>query len=289
MKLFKLLFCTVALIGNIHWAHATIASDTEKLLNWAENTFPSIFSSRRATQSIEPWLFRHYPESNIYVGVNKSDNRVYAMGGPWGSSPAVIDTLSNLIGYINSTGGSSTIAACDTTDTLAGISYSQSGNVVTVTTNGACATVTDLSKTNLCKLPEQTTASGISILGSNNVTSSSIEGISTSIPGLPNPFQAIVDASANVKHCTINAPAEAANLVVNSDLCLDITAPLNSTLGSLPVTGIVVTPPVKYYTRGTFTNQTVTDCFATDATTITDAFTGEVWVNQDGSFVKVGG
>lgn len=289
MKLFKLFICILALLGNAHAVHATTASDSEKLFNWAENTFPSIFPSRRSTQNIEPWLFRHYPESNIYVGVNKSDNNVYAMGGPWGSSPTVIDTLPRLINYINSTGGSSAIAACDTAETLAGISYSQSGNVVTVTTNGTCATVTDLSKTNLCKLPEQSTASGISILGSNNVTSSSIEGISTSIPGLPNPFQAIVDASANVKHCTINAPAGAANLVVNSDLCLDITAPLTATLGSLPVTGIVVTPPVKYYTRGTFTNQTVADCFATDATTITDAFTGEVWVNQDGNFVKVGG
>lgn len=288
MKPFKLFLCALALFGNTHWAQATIASDSEKLFNWAENTFPSVFPSRRATQSIEPWLFRHYPESNIYVGVNKSDNIVYAMGGPWGSNPTVIDSLSNLINYINNSGGSSAIAACDTANTLAGVNYSQSDNVVTATTSGTCAVVADLSNTNLCKIPEQTTASGISILGSNNVTSSSIEGLSTIIPGLPNPFQAIVDASANVKHCTINAPAAAANLVVNSDLCLDITTPLTATLDSLPVTGIVVTPPVKYYTRGTYTNQVVADCFATDATTITDAFTGEAWVNQDGNFVKVG-
>ncbi len=207
MKLFKLFICILALLGNAHGVHATTASDSEKLFNWAENTFPSVFPSRRATQSIEPWLFRHYPESNIYVGVNKSDNIVYAMGGPWGSNPTVIDSLSNLINYINNSGGSSAIAACDTASSLAGISYSQSGNVVTVTTSGTCAVVADLSNTNLCKIPEQTAASGVSILGSNNVTSSSIEGLSTTIPGLPNPFQAIVDASANVKHCTINAPA----------------------------------------------------------------------------------
>ncbi|MBX3615876.1 hypothetical protein [Nitrosomonas sp.] len=288
MKQFKLLFLTLALFGNIQWAHATLASDSEKLFNWAENTFPTIFPSRRATQNIEPWFFRHYPESDIYVGVNKSDNNVYAMGGPWGSSPVVIDTLSRLISQIDNSGGSTGIAACDTADILAGISYSQSDNIVTVTTNGACAVVSDLSNTNLCKTPAQTTASGISILGSNNVTSSSIEGLSTSIPGLPNPFQAIVDAAANVKHCTINAPASTANLVVNSDLCLDITAPLSGTLSSLPIEGIVVTPPVKYYTRGTYTSQVVADCFATDAATITDAFTGEIWVNQDGNFVKVG-
>lgn len=288
MKSLKIFICTLVLLGNTHWVHASITSDAEKLLNWAENTYPSIFPSRQATQNIEPWLFRHYPESNIYAGVNKSDNNVYAMGGPWGDTPVLIDTLTNLINHINSSGGSSGVAACDTSNALPGFSYSQSGNVVTVTTNGACVTAPELSNTNLCKVPEQATASGISSLGSNTITASRIEGISTTIPGLPNPFQAIVDAAANVKHCTINAPAESANLVVNSDLCLDITAPLSSTLGSLPVEGIVVTPPVKYYTQGTYTNQIVADCFATDAVSISDAYTGEVWVNQGGSFVKTG-
>ncbi|AEJ02936.1 hypothetical protein Nit79A3_3202 [Nitrosomonas sp. Is79A3] len=280
--------CTFFLFCNTHSALADTASDTETLLNWAENTYPTIFPSRQATQNIEPWLYRHYPESGIYAGVNKNDNSVYVLGGPWGNNPAVIDTLANLISQIENSGGSGGIAACDTTDALSGVSYSQSGNVVTVTTSGQCVPAPDLTKTNLCQVPKQTTASGISLLGSNTITSSSIVGLSTSIPGLPNPFQAIVDAAANVKHCTMNAPAETANLVVNSDLCLDITTAITETIAALPIDGIVMTPPVNYFTKGTYKSQSVPDCFETDATTISDALTGEVWINQGGGFVKLG-
>lgn len=278
--------CTFALLSTIHFTFANTASDTEKMLNWAEKTFPQFFPSHQATQNIGPWLFRYYPESTIYAGVNKNENNVYVLGGPWGNTPTLIDALPNLISQIESSGGTGDIAACDTSNVPTGFTYSQSGNVVSVTTNGRCISAPDL--TNLCQVPQQTTASGVSLLGSNTITSSSIEGLTTSIPGLPNPFQAIIDAAANVKHCTMNAPAETANLVVNSDICLDITTTFTESLGGLPVDGIVIKPPVNYLTKGTSTNQSVSDCFATDAATISDAFTGEVWINQDGSFVKVG-
>lgn len=287
MKQLTLFACTFTLIANFHSVFATTSSDTEKLLNWAENTHPNIFPSHQATQSIEPWLYRYYPESNIYAGVNKNDNSVYVLGGPWGNNPTLINSLSNLIDQIDNSGGNSGISACDTTNSLSGISYSQSGNIVTVTTNGACISAPDITNTDLCKAPQQSTASGISLLGTNTVTSSSITGLSTSIPGLPNPFQAIVDAAANVKHCTMNAPDETANLVVNSDLCLDITATLTDTLAGLPVDGIVLAPPVKYITKGTYRTEGVTDCFATDAMTINDAYTGDAWINQSGHFIKV--
>lgn len=276
------------LLGSIHFASATISSDTEKLLNWAENTYPQLFPSHQATQNIEPWIFRHYPDTGIYVGVNKLDNNVYVLGGPWGDNPTVIDTLSNLLSLMASTGGSSGISACNTSDALTGVSYSQSGNVVTVTTNGSCVVMSDLSNTAFCKIPQQTTPSGISLLGSNTVTSSSIGGISISIPGMPNPFQDLINSTANVKHCTINAPAEAANVIVNSNLCFDITTLLTDTFGDLSSFGVTITPPVTFSSTGTYTSQTVTDCFATEASTVTDAFTNEVWVKQGGDWVKVG-
>jgi len=278
--------CTFFLLCNTHSVLADTASDTEALLNWAEKTYPGIFPSHQATQNIEPWLYRYYPESGIYAGVNKNDNSVYALGGPWGNNPTVIDTLANLISKIDNSGGSGGIAACDTTNVLPGVTYSQSGNVVTVTSNGQCVTAPALTNTNLCQVPKQTTASGISLLSSNTITASSIVGVS--IPGSPSLFQDIINEAASVKHCTMNAPAATANLVVNSDLCLDITAAITGVIGTLPIDGIVITPPVNYFTKGTYTSQSVPDCFATDATTISDALTGEVWVNQDGSFVKVG-
>ncbi|MEK7708812.1 MAG: hypothetical protein AAB376_03525 [Pseudomonadota bacterium] len=278
--------CTFFLFFNTHSALADTASDTETLLNWAEKTYPAIFPSHQATQNIEPWLFRYYPEFGIYAGVNKNDNSVYVLGGPWGDNPTVIDTLASLINEIDNSGGSGGIAACDTTNVLAGVTYSQSGNVVTVTSNGQCVTAPALTNTNLCQVPKQTTASGISLLSSNTITASSIVGIS--IPGMPSLFQDIINEAASVKHCTMNAPAATANLVVNSDLCLDITTAITGAIGSLPIDGIVITPPVNYFTKGTYTSQSVPDCFETDATTISDALTGEVWINQGGSFVKVG-
>ncbi len=281
-----LFVCTLFLLINTHSAFSGIASDTETILNWSEKTYPELFPSHQATQSIEPWLFRYYPESGIYAGVNQNENAIYVLGGVLGSNPTFIDNLSNLINQIGNSGGDGNIAACETTNTPAGIVYSQSGNVISVSSNGQCIIAPELSNTNICKVPQQTAASGISVLSSNTVTSSKIEGLTTSTPGLPNPVQTIVDATANVKHCTINATTEAASLVVNSDLCFDITSAITPLLASFPLEGIVVTPPIKYSATGTNTSQIVADCFATDATTISDAFSGETWINQNGSFVK---
>ena len=278
--------CTLFLLINAHSAFSGIASDTETILNWSEKTYPELFPSHQATQSIEPWLFRYYPESGIYAGVNQNDSAIYVLGGVWGSNPTFIDNLSNLINQIGNSGGDGNIAACDTTNTPAGIFYSQSGNVISVSSNGQCIIAPALTNTNICKVPQQTAASGISVLSSNTVTSSKMEGLTTSTPGLPNPVQTIVDATANVKHCTINATTEAASLVVNSDLCFDITSAITPLLAGFPLEGIVVAPPIKYSATGTNTSQIVDDCFATDATTISDAFSGETWTNQNGSFVK---
>ncbi|TXI29345.1 MAG: hypothetical protein E6Q60_04320 [Nitrosomonas oligotropha] len=287
MKRLILSACAFVLIAHIQFAFATTSTDTEKLLNWAEKTFPQFFPSPQATQNIEPWLFRYYPETGVYAGVNKSDNAVYVLGGPWGNNPTLIDTLANLISQVDSSGGNGGIAACDTSNTLSGVSYSQSGNVVTVTTGSSCVVLPDLSTTNLCTVPSQTTASGIHALGSNTITSSTISGITISIPGLPDPFSELINSAANVKHCTINAPAGTENLTVNSNLCLDITTVFSKELGSISIPGVAVTPPITYTTTGTYKNAIVADCFATDAATITDAFTGEAWVKQDGRFVKV--
>ena len=277
-------FCSIILASNSYLALADTSSDTEALLNWAEKTFPQFFPSKQATQSIEPWLYRFYPETGIYAGVNKGDNNVYTLGGPWGNNPTLIDSLSNLIAQINNSGGNGNIASCDTTNTIPGITYSQSGNVITVTSNGQCVTAPDQNATNLCPIPPQTAPTGISILSTNTVTRSEIGGITASIPGILDPFLNLISASSNAKHCTRNAPNENTNLIVNSDLCFDITTQLSALIGAID--GITVTPPITLSTAGTYTSQVVSDCFTTDAATITDAVTGEFWVKENGSFVK---
>ncbi len=279
----------LAFVTQVNFAVADTASDTETVLNWAENNFPQVFPDHRATQNINPWLFRFYPDTGVYVGVNINDNNVYVLGGPWGDTPTLVETLPNLVNLVQNSGGGG-ISACNTANVPSGINYSQSGNVVTVTTNGQCVPApdtTDPSNSNLCVIPQQTQASGISVLSSNTVTSSRLDGITVAIPGLPNPFLAIVDSNASVKHCTINAAADTAKLIVNSDLCFDITETISGLLADFPIDGIQVTPPVTYTSAGTYASQVVPDCFATDATTVTDAFTGEFWINQNGNFVPV--
>lgn len=85
-------------LGNINFASADTASDTDTLLNWAENNYPEYFPTHQTTQSIAPWLFRFYPDKNVYAGVNTSNNGVYVLGGPWGiDKPTYIDSLYNLL------------------------------------------------------------------------------------------------------------------------------------------------------------------------------------------------
>ena len=56
IKQFILSICTVILMSSANFLSADITTDTEKLLNWAENTYPDFFPNHQATQSIEPWL-----------------------------------------------------------------------------------------------------------------------------------------------------------------------------------------------------------------------------------------
>lgn len=101
LKQLVLFYCTLILIGNTSVASADTASDTETLLNWAESNFTQYFPTQQATQTLDLWLFRFYPETGVYAGVNSSDNGVYLFGGPWGNiSPTYIDSLSNLLEII---------------------------------------------------------------------------------------------------------------------------------------------------------------------------------------------
>lgn len=98
LKQLVLFYCTLILIGNTSITSADTANDTETLLNWAESNFTQYFPTQQTTQTLDPWLFRFYPETGVYAGVNSSDNGVYLFGGPWGNiSPTYIDSLSNLL------------------------------------------------------------------------------------------------------------------------------------------------------------------------------------------------
>ncbi len=109
-------------------------------------------------------------------------------------------------------------------------------------------------------------------------------GLTIDIPGVPDPIESVRDSFSNA-HCTINAPTQAQNQIVNSDICIDITGQFSSFQG---VPGVTINPPVTFAYVGTSTSQVVSDCFATDAATVSDAFSGEIWTRgADGGFVQI--
>ncbi len=105
---FALLACILLASLSHRVSHADILNDTDTVLNWAESFYPQIFPSHQTTQVVEPWLYRYYPETNIYVGTNTNDNSVYFLGGDWeDKSPRYINNLSNLLKVAQSGGDNS--------------------------------------------------------------------------------------------------------------------------------------------------------------------------------------
>jgi len=105
---FALVACILLTSLSHRIGHADILDDTDTVLNWAESFYPQIFPSHQATQRTEPWLYRYYPETNIYVGTNTNDNSIYFLGGDWEDrSPRYINNLSYLLKVAKSGGANS--------------------------------------------------------------------------------------------------------------------------------------------------------------------------------------
>ena len=271
-------FCVFILFGNVNLVSSATTSEIETLFNLAENQFPELFPNHRATQMIDPWAFRFYPSTGIYAGVK--NNEVFVLGGPWGTdSPTFIDTLSNLLIELQSSGGNGGVPACSNiAETPAGMVITQSGNVVNITTNGQCIPLPE--NTNFCEPPRQSQPTGVSVLSNINITSSQTTGITIDQPGIPNPLSSLAQGFSS---CTINAPLE--NQVISMDACFDITNQLSNIPSGF---GVTVNPPVTFKMVGTTTTQVVADCFTTDAAIVSDAFTGESWAKVNGNFVSLG-
>lgn len=176
--------------------------------------------------------------------------------------------------------------ACDTTTVPAGITVTQNGNNISVSTGGKCVAL-PVGTQQACAVPAQLSATGINVLSSTTVTSFSLTGISVNLPGIPNPFDTIARSLGASKTCTKNAPADYGKYQIALDVCYDITAQLSASLGAASSI-ITVTPPITEKLKGTVANTTVADCFTTGADVVLDVFTKEGFVKQaDGSYKKV--
>lgn len=218
----------------------------------------------------------------VHVGYGKTPAEIFTPGhfGTIISKKTSSNTNPNTN---NNPPTSSPTSACDTTTAPEGISYTQNGNNITVTTNGKCIVPP---KAGLCNAPAPTTATNISMSQTMNVTAFEMSGIQVNIPGMPNPFEQMGKALTGAKTCLKNVPANYSTFTIDADVCYDIT----ESTKSIPNVGsfITITPPVTEKFKGTIVNTSVTDCFSSGADTISDVLTKETWIKQaDGSYLKV--
>ena len=190
-------------------------------------------------------------------------------------------TVGGVISFsVVSTTPPASAASCSAASAPAGFNYSQSGNTITVTTNGCVA----LPTTGICN-PTATQATGVNVLVTQNTQSFKLTGIVMNIPGLPNPFDAMASALGVTSSCIRNAPTGYSSLTVNSNVCYDITQQMGPALTANPSPYITVSNPITMSMQGTTTMQVVADCLTSGAMVITDALTGTTLIKQaDGSY-----
>lgn len=213
----------------------------------------------------------------VYVAYGKNHAEIFAAGH--------LGKIISQTPVSNPTTDPSADVACDTAAAPTGISYTQNGNNISITTNGQCIVPP---KTGLCNAPAPAQATGVSMLQNINVTTFQMNGITVNIPGMPNPFESVGKALTNGKTCLINVPTNYANYIIEADVCYDLTNTIDT--ASLQGAGafITVKPPITETFKGTIQNTQVTDCFKSGADSIADVLTKEVWIKQtDGSYLKV--
>lgn len=275
----------IALLFSMQTAQADLVSDSELLMDNAQKVYATFFPSNEPTQVSPPWRYRFYPATATYLGINQDDSGVYLLGGAFGNSPLYVDKVDAVLILLNSQlsgagAGESKSAICNTSSIPDGLVYTYSGNTVNITTNGQCVKVPDSS--NFCDVNPETDASGvpvetnIHVLTATNINNFKLEGIS--FPGVDNMLK---QQMANNKTCIMHAPTEFLNYTVNTDICLDITDTLSGS-------GIPLSGPVTTHLQSSSVSTQVNDCFATDANSIVNIVTQEVWTKgETGGFTKI--
>lgn len=249
--LYKLLPLAIILLAQANPCVADITSDAEIILNWAEKTYPDLLPSKETTKKAEPYLYRNYISTDLYVGVNKQDSNVYYIGGAAlsrGGAPILFDSVANVLKQ--AAPATTSNAACDATTLPAGVTVTQSGNVIKIATNG-CIPEPKNTNNNFCT--------------SNATGNVSVKATLT--------FETItngVSETGKFVGCTSNATGANISARVESDLCY-----------------IKGAPPVTTQTKGTQVYERVDDCFKTDAQVVNDLLTNEAYFNSGSGFVKV--
>ncbi|GAB4267478.1 MAG: hypothetical protein Kow0065_18070 [Methylomicrobium sp.] len=267
-------------------AQADIVSDAEEIMNRGQQIFPQFFPSSQTTQTLPPWLFRYYPETGVYLGINQNDAGVYLMGGVFGNEPSFFASTGETLGMLR--GGDNQTQkgqACNINSLPTGISVTQNGNTTNISTNGQCIKISE--QQSFCEIPPETdnsgtpVATGIHMVTQVNLQTFEFGGINFSNDMLASMFKNQLQNSFSAKTCVIHAP-EQYNYTVNFDMCLDVTDQFTemSDLGT-------INPPVTVKYLGNSSSSIVPDCFNTDSTITTNLVTNEIWMNLNGTWQKI--
>jgi len=77
-------FMLLVLLSSSLIARADTTTDSERIFDWAESTYPELFGPAAETMTLAPWYFRYYENTGIYIAINYEDEDVYVLGGFWG-------------------------------------------------------------------------------------------------------------------------------------------------------------------------------------------------------------
>lgn len=111
---------------------ATPALNATTLFDWAESAYPALFPGHKTDQTYAPYVYRYYPESQIYVGA--ANGTVYGIG-PFSNNALV--SLGKLTDFTCSVypatcGNATTVVSFDeaTAPTLTGFGGAEDASVV---------------------------------------------------------------------------------------------------------------------------------------------------------------
>lgn len=78
---------------------AALESKLAVLFDWATQQYPDFFPQVVENQVYRDWIYRYYPQSQIYLGV-QNGTKIYLTGGVFGQSVTYIDEVDNMLAYI---------------------------------------------------------------------------------------------------------------------------------------------------------------------------------------------
>lgn len=70
----------IVYIPSAVYAAAPRTPNATALLNWAEKTYPSVFEGPQPNRVLNDWVYRYYPKTDNYLGVNAANEILWLQG-----------------------------------------------------------------------------------------------------------------------------------------------------------------------------------------------------------------